>query len=65
MVRDPYPAPRYPAPRLCTHHYCRCIRAAELATIADRTGNNRYLADALEAHSQTVACRLLHGGDTE
>lgn len=43
--------------RLCTHHACRCDRAAELAAIADRTRRAVYLAAALEVHEQEVVCR--------
>ncbi len=41
----------------CTHHACRCARADELARIADRTGEARYLAEAVAVHSQEVECR--------
>jgi hypothetical protein len=41
----------------CTHHTCRCARANELALIADRTGEARYLAEATAVHSQEVECR--------
>jgi hypothetical protein len=44
--------------RLCDHYACRCARAAELADIADRTGNGRYLVEAIGAHGQQVPCRL-------
>lgn len=43
---------------LCEHYYCRCMRAEELAQIADRTGSARYLIDAIGVHSQRVTCRL-------
>jgi len=38
-------------PARCTHHYCQCIRADELAAM-DR------LDDAIQAHNTTVRCRL-------
>jgi hypothetical protein len=43
---------------MCTHDYCRCMRAAELASIADRTGDPRYLYDAIHVHGMEVVCRL-------
>lgn len=42
----------------CTHHACRCARAAELAEISDRTGKAHFLAEALDVHFQEVDCRL-------
>jgi len=42
---------------LCEHYECRCARAHELALIADRTGDVRYLTQAIEVHSQKVCCR--------
>jgi hypothetical protein len=45
--------------KLCTHYACRCARAAELALIADRTDDARYLAEAIDCHSRgKVRCRL-------
>lgn len=41
----------------CTHYACRCARAEELAAMADRTGNMKFLAEAIAVHSQTVRCR--------
>jgi hypothetical protein len=41
----------------CEHHYCRCLRAQELLFIYDRTGQGRYLQDAIGVHSQRVECR--------
>lgn len=40
----------------CTHHACRCARAAELAAIADRTGEVRFLVEALSIHESEVWC---------
>ncbi len=40
----------------CEHYACRCVRAAELAHIADISGNPRYLKQALDVHSQRVRC---------
>ena len=41
----------------CEHYDCRCARAAELAEMADRTGDASLLAQATEVHSQEVECR--------
>lgn len=41
----------------CEHQSCRSARAAELAAIADATGEDRYLFDAIQVHSQQVTCR--------
>lgn len=41
----------------CEHHYCRCIRAAELASIYDRTGRGEYLRQAIGVHEQ-FDCRM-------
>lgn len=41
----------------CEHHACRCARAAELAAMADSTGNAALLAEAVKVHSQRVRCR--------
>lgn len=53
-----------PPPRAgnCTHYDCRCARALELAQLADRTGDARYLRDAIDAHDQEVRCRRQPGG---
>lgn len=42
-------------PVTCEHHFCRCMRAAELAAM-DR------LQDAIAVHEQTVTCRLTEEG---
>lgn len=47
---------------ICTHFACRCARAAELAEVADRTGNPAYLAMALEAYGASVPCRAAPQG---
>jgi hypothetical protein len=41
----------------CEHHKCRCAAAEELARIHDRTGDPRYLADAIAVHERQVVCR--------
>lgn len=43
----------------CAHYACRCARAAELAELADRTGNPRHLAAAVDVHrlEELVECR--------
>lgn len=46
-----------PAQMKCEHYACRCARAAELAAIADRTGDARYLAEAIAVHHAKVTCR--------
>ena len=43
---------------LCTHNACRCARAAELAAMCDRTGDIRYLLEAIGVHGREVECRL-------
>jgi hypothetical protein len=43
---------------LCEHHYCRCVRAEELARLTDRTGDGRYLVEATQVHNLQVRCRL-------
>lgn len=45
-------------PQHCEHYECRCERAEELARIADRTGQGRYLLDAVHVHEQKVLCRM-------
>ena len=47
----------------CTHHYCRCIRAAELASMAEHRNDDRLLIDAIAAHQQEVECRMVSDGD--
>ena len=43
-----------PPPRgYCEHHYCRCMRAAELAA-------QDLLPEAIDVHYQNVRCRLLN-----
>jgi len=42
----------------CAHYACRCASAAELAEIADRSGDARYLTLAIEIHAQEVICRF-------
>ena len=42
----------------CTHHYCRCVRAHELAQQAEATGRTDYLRQAIAVHHQEVTCRL-------
>jgi hypothetical protein len=44
--------------RLCTHYACRCARAAELAAWSDRTGEVRFLLDALRVFEVAVPCRV-------
>jgi hypothetical protein len=41
----------------CEHHDCRCARSRELAAIYDRTGQGRYLREAIDVHEQRVVCR--------
>lgn len=41
----------------CEHYECRCARARELMAIADRTGQVRYLVEAI--HLGSVQCRIL------
>src|SRR5258706_522666 len=41
----------------CEHYECRCARARELMAIADRTGQVRYLVEAI--HLESVECRIL------
>ena len=41
----------------CQHYACRCARAAELAAMADTTGNAELLAAAVAVHTQNVRCR--------
>ena len=43
----------------CEHYDCRCLRAVQLATIADRTGNVRYMREAIHVHQQKVECRRI------
>jgi hypothetical protein len=47
--------------KLCTHNYCRCMRAAELAAMADRERNpfraGQMLKEAIDVHDQEVPCR--------
>jgi hypothetical protein len=49
----------------CEHYSCRCARAAELAALADSSGENRYLFDAIQVHSQQVTCREVPAGEPE
>jgi hypothetical protein len=44
-------------PLWCEHHECRCARSRELAAIYDRTGQGRYLREAIDVHEQRVVCR--------
>lgn len=46
-----------PSPAYCSHYACRCARAAELAALADRTGDVRHLAEAIAVHGRSVPCR--------
>lgn len=39
-----------PAPRICRHYWCRCMRSAELAAMGQ-------LQDAIAIHDQAVRCR--------
>ncbi len=39
----------------CNHYACRCARAAELASLTDRTGDPRYLYEATQMRE--VECR--------
>lgn len=41
----------------CDHYACRCARADELAQMADRTGNVRWLVEAIGVHGTRVECR--------
>lgn len=41
----------------CTHYACRCARANELAIMAERSGRNDLLFEALKVHEQEVLCR--------
>lgn len=43
---------------LCEHHYCRCMRAAELAAMSDRTRRGSLMVEAVHVHSQQVQCRM-------
>jgi hypothetical protein len=43
---------------VCTHYGCRCLRAEQLAKIAERTGDGRYLVEAIAVHHQSVPCWL-------
>lgn len=36
----------------CQHHYCRCMRAAELAAMG-------MTIEAIEVHNQDVECRVI------
>jgi hypothetical protein len=45
-------------PPMCSHHYCRCVRAEELCRVADRTGQGRYIAEAIGVHFQLVQCQM-------
>jgi hypothetical protein len=44
--------------KICEHYICRCARAAELAEISERTGEARYVLEAIAVHHEAVACRL-------
>ncbi len=44
--------------RTCEHHACRCIRAEQLARIADITSDGRFLEEAVATHQQRVPCRM-------
>lgn len=46
-----------PPRRLCEHHQCRCARAAELVALADSSGRDSYLLEAIAVHDQWVRCR--------
>ena len=39
-----------PLPKPCNHHYCRCMRAAELAAMG-------LILEAIQVHYGPVACR--------
>jgi hypothetical protein len=58
LLRDRPPADALPVTYLCEHHACRCARADELADAYDRTGEVRYLFEAIAAHERLVRCRL-------
>ena len=49
----------------CDHHYCRCMARELLCRIADRTGDGRYLLDALRVDERKVKCRLSSQPETE
>lgn len=57
LMRSPRPGRLVQAPAQCEHYGCRCARANELAVMAERTGDNTLLAQALEVHDQRVTCR--------
>lgn len=42
----------------CRHDYCRCARAAELAVMAERTGDARLAYEATQVHQSEVECRV-------
>jgi len=46
-------------PELCEHHYCRCMRAAELMVMSEMPGpgNGSLAGDAMAVHGQKVRCR--------
>jgi hypothetical protein len=43
----------------CEHHFCRCLRAEELARMSDRFRRLDLLVAAVEVHTQKVHCRLV------
>jgi hypothetical protein len=47
----------------CIHYACRCARAAELAALADRTGDARFLVEAIAVHDRPVTCRAVDDDD--
>jgi len=53
---QPQPWVEPPLPTPCRHHYCQCLRAAELAAMG-------LTYDAIQVHYGPVGCRR-KGGET-
>lgn len=50
--------PQIDGARHCTHHFCQCFEASKLLHILDRTGEVRYLLQAIACHDRTVPCQM-------
>lgn len=42
----------------CRHYACRCVRAEQLARMAEMRGEPHLLVEAIAAHTGEVECRM-------